>query len=536
MDRDDLTTIGGAMEQLSLASDDQPELSKPATKLLSVLCFLDSGDVRQTLLFTGLKAIDDADMPRTLGAYNRARDELLAAGKIAVDTEQPHHKVVVHVAPETRAETVAAMSMPDRTRAFNAAATLLSSSWPFLDTYNATEVRRLRHVRDNIRHVAALRDAALELEAGAYVPNIRFCALLHEEAWLETMQTTVQDMHLGSWARGLPLAARLLMYHKRNALASAEGKEEYCQLVMRQARFQGVTASMLGKTREALDSLRLWVEMLVQRTGPDVGRVAAEDLRTLPFLYNEIGMHGMRTDPGDRDEAMESFAMALDAIEKERGPLDRVFNFLLPSVNYALMLAHNFGAVSHAEGMLSLILGEHSGRSVELRFDDTTSLETGIVIFAMATVKALDGCTFEAIEYCQRAVSVLEETHGKDAAFTLAALYRMAACLFKLGDYDEAMEALDRINRAYRDYGRTFDEAYGADMQLQKARALWKGGRTLKAIVGGKNHTKNESAEAEAQGMLDEAMKIRWDVTGLPNTEYVMDDEDWDVVVNFLYR
>lgn len=72
----------------------------------------------------------------------------------------------------------------------------------------------------------------------------------------------------------------------------------------------------------------------------------------------------------------------------------------------------------------------------------------------------------------------------------------------------------------------------GADFLYQKARVLWKSGRTLHAIGA-------DGTEIEAQGMLDEAMKIRWDVTGLPcqpSQERALDDEDWDHLVNFLYR
>lgn len=45
----------------------------------------------------------------------------------------------------------------------------------------------------------------------------------------------------------------------------------------------------------------------------------------------------------------------------------------------------------------------------------------------------------KALGFFQRAVVVLEKTHGREAIWTLAATYRMAVCLFDLGEYEEAM-------------------------------------------------------------------------------------------------
>lgn len=45
----------------------------------------------------------------------------------------------------------------------------------------------------------------------------------------------------------------------------------------------------------------------------------------------------------------------------------------------------------------------------------------------------------EALKFFRRAVSVLEQTHGPEAIWTLAATYRMAVCLFDLGELEEAM-------------------------------------------------------------------------------------------------
>lgn len=41
--------------------------------------------------------------------------------------------------------------------------------------------------------------------------------------------------------------------------------------------------------------------------------------------------------------------------------------------------------------------------------------------------------------FLRRAVNVLKETQGEEALWTIAATYRLAVCLFDLGQFNEAM-------------------------------------------------------------------------------------------------
>ena len=45
----------------------------------------------------------------------------------------------------------------------------------------------------------------------------------------------------------------------------------------------------------------------------------------------------------------------------------------------------------------------------------------------------------EALDLVRRAVAVLQETHGEEALWTLAATYRMAVCLYDLQEHEQAM-------------------------------------------------------------------------------------------------
>lgn len=88
---------------------------------------------------------------------------------------------------------------------------------------------------------------------------------------------------------------------------------------------------------------------------------------------------------------------------------------------------------------------------------------------------------------------------------------------------------LDKINLAFKDYRRSFDSVRGADILLQKGRALWKSGRALLALG-------EENMELEAQEMLDESKQIHWDVTGRVGGDSDVIEDRWDCLIYHLYR
>lgn len=173
------TDLDAAMAQLSLMNDENLHEFRSAKNLLRVLCFLDSDNIQEKLIHTGLAALDHGDLPKSTANYLRARDLLVSSGKITVDADSK----AVTVCPFASVDAIQNMLPEERGRAFDAAVELLSASWPFLNSNNATDVARLQFVRQNIRHVVALREECVDLEVGGFVPAIGFCALLHEEAW-----------------------------------------------------------------------------------------------------------------------------------------------------------------------------------------------------------------------------------------------------------------------------------------------------------------------------------------------------------------
>ena len=64
----------------------------------------------------------------------------------------------------------------------------------------------------------------------------------------------------------------------------------------------------------------------------------------------------------------------------------------------------------------------------------------GVMTYFSAPVGILNAELIKrAVFFLRRAVDVLKETQGDEAIWTLCATYRLAVCLFDLGQFDEAM-------------------------------------------------------------------------------------------------
>lgn len=508
---------------------DSNKVARVATALLTVLCFLNVWEVHEVLVTLGIGHVDMANFPKTVSAYFVALKYLLKSGQV---TLHRHPERTLRITDTVVTTVIGALDVDEFTAAFEAACSLISASWPWLTTYNATDVERLGIVRRYRSHIVALRNVCFDFKMKDFVPSLGFCALLHEEAWLDLMQTTISAMHLDCVQNDLHLANWILR-EREDALADPTRKYEYEKLRMNQARFEGITASLAGKADEAKEKILRWLKLLgLQIASPNL----PDDSRTLPFAYVEMGLCKLRCENVDTSGASEDFNLARNSVDRQKGEGDDAFKYMLPHVIYALFITHYHRSVTLATSILDGLLSE-GGQLPDLIFEDMSSLETGIVLFAKGVVTYFRApntipnaeVVKDALKFFRRAVSVLEKTHGREAIWTLAATYRMAVCLFDLGEYEEAIAHFDTLNHTYRAYTKEFTEHDGSDILWQKARALWKGGRALLALG-------DESKELEAQNLLDAAVKIYWDVRGLTADEPSMTDSTWDSMVSFQYR
>lgn len=187
---------------------------------------------------------------------------------------------------------------------------------------------------------------------------------------LETMQTTINDMHLDCTEYGLPLVNRILNYH-RGALNDPTRKAEYEKLQMNQARFVSITSSMIGKADKANQMMSAWLSMLTEKIlFPGLQEIK----RTTPFFYLEHGLQKLRCADPDPTGACDDFLLADGSLDKRKGVGKECLKFMMPKVVFALFATHYRRHMALALSKLDELLSEHGQRS-GLIVDDVTSIE-----------------------------------------------------------------------------------------------------------------------------------------------------------------
>lgn len=155
-------------------------VNRMATALLTIMCFMDYENIQEGLLVLALGLVNVVDFPANLKDYYFAIQFLIANGKVSAINGLPR---VFKIGDSIRTAVIQALSMDERLAAFNAAVSLVSASWPLLTTYNATDVDRFRFIRKHRSHIVAMRNYCRDLTPDGFMPDLKFCSLLHEEAW-----------------------------------------------------------------------------------------------------------------------------------------------------------------------------------------------------------------------------------------------------------------------------------------------------------------------------------------------------------------
>lgn len=151
-----------------------------AATLLAVLCFLNGLEIHEEIILLGMGLIRRlVDFPKNHAQYRAALKHLIALNKVSLEKKPTRF---LRITDTLKWAVIRGLNMDERIAAFNAAVCLLSHSWPWLTTFNATDVDRLHVVQKYRSHITALRNVCMGLEPGGFVPGLGFCALLHEEA------------------------------------------------------------------------------------------------------------------------------------------------------------------------------------------------------------------------------------------------------------------------------------------------------------------------------------------------------------------
>lgn len=94
-----------------------------------------------------------ADFPHDFPTYLAARNFLLALGKVSL---QRRPEGILKVADTLKATVINSLNLDEYAAAFERAVSLLSESWPWHTTYNATDFEPIQIVRQykSLRHIA----------------------------------------------------------------------------------------------------------------------------------------------------------------------------------------------------------------------------------------------------------------------------------------------------------------------------------------------------------------------------------------------
>ncbi|POS77959.1 hypothetical protein DHEL01_v203645 [Diaporthe helianthi] len=494
--------------------------------LLNVLCFLDVKEIQQSLVTEdGLRIIKLPGFPKTLEEFIRAKSVLTEAGLVTLTQNTPI--VAYKIGEDVKTAVMELLTEEERLDAFNTAAIFVSAAWPFLDTFNITKTARLMFVREHMAHVIALRENCLALERDGFMPDAEICALLHEEAWFQMMQTTIDDMHISCFYNGLPLASRMLSHHQQNATENPRDVD-YDHLNMNQSRAESISASMIGKKGTAVSKRLSWIGQLyaeIERRG------RMDDRRTIPMKDYEIGMTELYCENVQDCAGIEKSQVAIRTIDSLKS--EQKYDWAMPQITFALMKVHCKSNHEAAREILLPLLQQHTERDGRI-FDDTSELQTGIVLYAMGTVTYFstpDPSTAslrEALGFLRQAIDVLTVTHGKQALWTLAASYRMAVCYYDLREYTSAVGLLEKVCFAFQGYRFQHGPNHegGVDILWQKVRAMWKLAAALMGVG-------TDEAERDAEPIITEAQRLYYEIG---RSEPGMEDKDWDRQILPFYR
>ncbi|SPQ20325.1 4196d626-36d8-43bd-9a53-2dcfe937b147 [Thermothielavioides terrestris] len=474
-------------------------LPSPARALLRVLSVLDPDAIPEDILTTGVSGVDLEHYPKTEKEYIDAREELLKSSLVSWNRDLGFlkiHRLVQDVVREK-------MSLDELRAAYNAAVTLVSAVWPFLDDSNLNKVDRMRKVQRCLPQVAALKAVLQEKTPSVLQPDIKISALLNETSWYYILQPSGYGLHDGE--EFAVLSERVL-----DSFAGEKDEEHWTKLLADSYRYQGITGTYKN-SQAAVTNCKKWLSVLVDRI-EKYGDQA--DVKTLPIAYNEIGMALMRVP--DLEEAKKSWIMSCETLEKVTDPGELVFPF--PWVHRALVAAYYSEDLDSAESLIAPILKK---REEKLGVDDTTTIETGLILAFMGNIRRLQGKADEAYEFRKRAVSVLKVTCGENSVQASMAYYRLAVDEFERGGFEKSCSLLAKCASFYGEIPWYKPEA---------ARSAWKHGRALQAMGGSEN-------QVEARKLLDEAMRLRHELVpddGRPEPELV--DDDWDRLVYYFFR
>ncbi|KAK1751457.1 hypothetical protein QBC47DRAFT_391863 [Echria macrotheca] len=172
---------------------------------------------------------------------------------------------------------------------------------------------------------------------------------------------------------------------------------------------------------------RVYKEQSLELVSKICKELGVEDER-LSFAYLELGI--ARTQDGRYEEGEAAFKTGL-RIQRALG--DHLPRSREANLSYALM---GQGKLDECN---TLLLDSLAGREKVLGKDDTESARTGLILYALGNLRAVQGRWDESLEFHQRAWRHMRRTVGDRDLYTAIVVHKIAMHLFRLGKTEEAI-------------------------------------------------------------------------------------------------
>lgn len=154
-------------------------LDPTSVALLRVLSVLDADVIPENILLTGATKVQLNNYPQSRIAYFEARATLMKSSLVSRNVELGFlriHRIVQDVVRQKLGTELLR-------EVFNAAVTLVSTVWPYMNNSGSMATDRLRKVQQLLPHVAAFRAVVENKTPSVLKPDIAVTGLFNEVSW-----------------------------------------------------------------------------------------------------------------------------------------------------------------------------------------------------------------------------------------------------------------------------------------------------------------------------------------------------------------
>ncbi|RMJ08484.1 hypothetical protein CDV36_011905 [Fusarium kuroshium] len=400
-------------------------LSSPTKALLQVMCLLDPDDIPEDILIDKSGQVKLTDYPRSRGNYYSARGELLSSSLIS---QKRNNKLSLHRLVQDA--TKAMMEKDQLVSAFQAAAKLVVSAWPFQSIKEHHSTVRFSKCEDMFPCVLRLKDGLKSILASTpdFPVDISLARLFNDTGWY-------------MFERGLPEETKpfcdlaLLIAERLKETHGAEAIE----CIRESQQFLGIALVETNEHTLSMAHKQKWLDMLLERKSDSGAPI--EDYE-LGYAYNEIGVAYGNADM--IDEAIEAFVRSIEIFQGLDDYEDTMLGWPEPNLGFMYWLK---GDLETAETALVEILDIHAAA---WGVDDTHSFKTGKILYGLGNVLESQGRFDESLGFHLRCLEQYKKVLGMNHHRVGDVCHRLASHYMRKALYKEAIEYLGTSLRIFK--------------------------------------------------------------------------------------